>query len=312
MKGPKSLEQVRCPAASMGSGPVGEGEFSLAEDKTKLAPLLLPMLRRALRRYLQDQDFVGFRLLLNEQSVYLRELGVEEFCKPVPSSASSGSRVQSFVVEEFLHQNGFSSVCERDSGGWLPLHYAALSGDEQVVQGLLARRANPNQKTTKDQQHLGLPRLVSALAISSFFRHHDAMQVLISARAKLTSSKATLTPLIAAAVANSPEAVRRLCDARCSPHHRNLLGSTAFEVACAHNSTEAMEELYLQTGGRGIDMSLTLHCAIMHHGGTAPVVQRLVEWKADVNDQSFTWWKLGVRLVLVAKHQALQYRDLAT
>ena len=48
------------------------------------------------------------------------------------------------------------------------------------------------------------------------------------------------TPLIAAALADSAEGIRTLCEARCSLHHRNLLGANAFDTACAHGTIQAV------------------------------------------------------------------------
>ena len=125
--------------------------------------------------------------MFNQQSVYLRGLGVKDFCKPIPSSGDE----EFDTVEEFMHQNGFTSIFQRDSAGWLPLHYACLSGSAQVLQGL-ALRANPNLKTTKDQPLVGLPQFTSALAICVYFRQYEATQLLISAKASLTGGRVSL------------------------------------------------------------------------------------------------------------------------
>ena len=256
IKGPASLELISCPTASMGSGPVGEGQFAVAEDRAKLAPMLLPLVERKLLRLLRAQDLVSYRVVLNQQSLYLRGLNMGDFCKPVPGFEDQGG-----PVEEFLYQNGFTTISERDSGGWLPLHYAALGGNSTLIEGLLAKRANPNRKTKRDQPLLGLPPLTSALAIAVFCKHYDATRLLISAKASL-SGNLLCTPLVAACLANSPLGLRTLCEARCNPWQRNLVGNSPFETACSQGSVEAMEELYLQRGGLGIDMTNALHNAM--------------------------------------------------
>ena len=291
----------------MGSGPVGEGQFSLAADKPKLARMLLPLLKRKLLSLLRAQDLVSYRVVLNQQSVYLRGFEVEP-CKPVPGFETSGD--QELLVEEFMYQNGFRTIWERDSGGWLPLHYAAMSGNSRLIEGLVAKRANVNQTTKKDQPMLGLPAFTSPLAISIFFKHHDATQVLISASASPSGRNSFCTPLIAACLANSAHSIRTLCEARCSPWQQNLLGNTAFDSACAHGASEAMEELYVQTGGRGIDMTRALNSAFLNHGGSAELVQRLVQFRADVNDQSLTWWNFSRGLGLLSLQKGLQHRLL--
>ena len=288
----------------MGCGPVGEGQFAVAEDRAKLAPMLLPLLERKLLRCLRAQDLVGYRLVLNQQSVYLRGLKLGDFCKPIPGFEHQGKHP--LVVEEFLYQNGFTTISERDSAGWLPLHYAALSGNATLIEGLLAIRANPSAKTKRDQPLLGLPPLTSALAIAVFWQHYDATRLLISAKASLSGG--ICTPLIAACRANSPLGIRTLCEARCDPSQRNLLGNDAFYAACSHGALEAMEELYLQRGGCGIDMTHALLSAMATNGGSAELVQRLVHLRADVNDQTFTWWSLSTCMGLVFAYKALQHR----
>ena len=170
----------------MGSGPAGEGNFSLAADRQKVAPMLVPVLRRKLLSLLKAEEYVTYRVVLNQQSVNLRGLGVKDFYKPIPALEDDD------VVEEFIHQNGFTSIFQRDPAGWLPLHYASLRGSVQVIQGLLAMRANPNQKTTKDQPLVGLPQFTSALTICVYFRHYEATQLLISAKASLTGGRVCL------------------------------------------------------------------------------------------------------------------------
>lgn len=68
----------------MGSGPAGEGNFSLAADRQKVAPMLVPVLRRKLLSLLKAEEYVTYRVVLNQQSVNLRGLGVKDFYKPIP------------------------------------------------------------------------------------------------------------------------------------------------------------------------------------------------------------------------------------
>ena len=53
----------------------------------------------------------------------------------------------------FVHasctRNGFKGVNDVDRAGWSPLHYAALNGNPQLIQGLLEQRADLNCKTHK-------------------------------------------------------------------------------------------------------------------------------------------------------------------
>ncbi|CAK9042978.1 unnamed protein product [Durusdinium trenchii] len=69
-----------------------------------------------------------------------------------------------------------------------------------------------------------------------------------------------------------------------------------------------VEELLLQTGGRGLDMTLALNESLTHHGGSAELVKRLLDLRADVNDQTFTWWKPGFGMGLIAMQKNLQHK----
>ncbi|CAE7467023.1 unnamed protein product, partial [Symbiodinium necroappetens] len=104
-------------------GPVGEGDFGKAEDRSKLAPVLRRILTQKLNHCLREGDLPGFRRHFNLQTVYLRGLQIE----PVTVLPSC----EGDVVVEFLHQNGLKRVGKGDSAGWWPLHYATLSGNIQ-------------------------------------------------------------------------------------------------------------------------------------------------------------------------------------
>ena len=56
VKSRKNLELVLGPEASVGGGPPGEGQFTVAEDRATLAPIFAEALRRKLRLLLQAQD----------------------------------------------------------------------------------------------------------------------------------------------------------------------------------------------------------------------------------------------------------------
>ena len=67
------LEMISSPLSSLG-GSAGEGDFTVADDRLKLAPVLQGALLRKLRFLLKAQDLVGYRVLLNMQESHLRGL----------------------------------------------------------------------------------------------------------------------------------------------------------------------------------------------------------------------------------------------
>lgn len=57
-------------------------------------------------------------------------------------------QLQGEVVSQFLRENHFKHFEERDSSGWSPMCYAAMRGDVKILKALLAKKGNPNDKTT--------------------------------------------------------------------------------------------------------------------------------------------------------------------
>ena len=81
-----------------------------------------------------------------------------------------------------------------------------------------------------------------------------------------------------------------------------IFAFSAFEVACSFGSMEAMEELLL----RETEISNGLHFAMVFRGGTAKLVNRLIQLRADVNHQ---WREPFWTFHGIYNHiQALQYR----
>ena len=204
----------------------GEGHFTVASDREKLGPILQSALLRKLRFLLETHDLVGYRVLLNMQTSLLRGFQSHAVHDLVPGFEPEHGLEQNAAfqsAQHFLYQNGFESVNQVDSGGWTPVHYAALRGDPLVLQGLLQRRANINRWTWKDHPQSGLPFGATPTNICSYFKHHQALRLLISARAKIDAS---IHPdVAAAAAADDPEGIRILCASGGRLFKQNLLGS---------------------------------------------------------------------------------------
>ena len=337
MKSAVNIELVHGAEASVGGGPPGEGQFTRAEDLDQLAPVLAQAVRRKLYFLLRDQDFVpvlqaevfmkfaissfrmlgrprdevSYRVLLNLQAVYLKGLRAEPCFEPVPDlgppTEGISTQPNTSIAMKFLYQHGFARVRESDRSGWSPLHYAALRGDSSLIKALLMERADPNSMTKGAQPRVGMPPLTSALAISLFYHHNEAARLLISAKANVNGTGDYVRPaMTCAADANNPEGIRILCEAGCSPHVRNLFGISAFESASACGSLAAMEEL-LGRGGSSMDASDALYCAMLHRGGSAELVQRLVALRADVN-RSRSVWKHSAAFGCLTLLKSFQHR----
>ena len=80
-----------------------------------------------------EGDFAGYRRHLNLQGLYFRGLGVAPISDIIPGFECSNGNTD--VAAKFLYQNGFAKVRDTDRAGLSPLHYAALDGDANIVDG---------------------------------------------------------------------------------------------------------------------------------------------------------------------------------
>ena len=193
------------------SGAVGEGEFSVEEDRQKLVPVIKTIIRQKLMLSLQGRDLPAHRRQFNLQMVHLRGLETEPVCSLI--SDTSNLSMDDDPVTTFLCQNRFSKANERDSTGFRPLHYAALSGNVHVISGLLMLRADPMRRTAKPEPKLGVPPWMSPLDLAMLYRHNAAAQLLISARARLDGGYAP--PMNFAATSNLGCLQVKICHFNC-------------------------------------------------------------------------------------------------
>ena len=157
-----------------------------------------------------------------------------------------------------------------DSAGFSPLHYAALNGDPALIQDLLTLQADPNQVTRKVHPGLGFESGISPLCIPCSFKNNEAVQLLISAKGKVTSRAMIHRPLHCAAGVNNTEAIQILLRARC-PLDSNSLGSTALESATGFGSLEALDELLRHSNFSSLDATCALCTAAPGFGGAEVV-----------------------------------------
>ena len=186
-------------------------------------------------------------------------------------------------VNSSLYQNGFIKVRGKDAAGFWPLHYAAMSGNPCVVAGLLALRAHLDQRTTKPEPKLGLPPRMSSLDLAIFYKHNEAAQLLICARADFHGG--TSPSILLAAWSNNPEGLRLLCDAGSSLWSQNIFGLSALVNAATHGSREALEEMLTQAQYSPLDLGLALNIGMSNYMASAEIVERLLSLRADVDLQ---------------------------
>ena len=286
--------------------PAGEGRFTKEKDRIKLAPVFQKALLSKMKLLLKSGDVVGYRFLLNKQNVYLRGFdasAAHDLVSGFAGNPGMGTDDAALAAQRFLFQNGFETITEF-SGGWLPLHFAALRGDPLVIQGLLQLRANVDRWTRKAPPMAGVPAGYTALGICSLFKHHDSMRLLISARAALDAG---LHPVVAAsALADDAEGIRILSAAGVRIFKKNLFGDIALDYCSMFAAMSSMEELVAQAGSQlhQADLGKSLYFAAAGRGGSAEVMMRLVELRADVNASD----RLSVPLRAKFTFKGLQHR----
>ncbi|CAE7336193.1 ANK2 [Symbiodinium pilosum] len=251
-------------AISFGSGCVGEGEFTVPEDRQKLAPVMRSIVQQKLRHCLQSGDLPAFRSLEIDPIVLLPD-----------------SRTDS--TTNFLLQNGLKQRSRADRAGWSPVHYAALAGDTEVLRNLLDKKAKVNVRTPKDEPALGFPPWMSALDLALFFKHHEAVRLLLAAKAHVQGG--FLTAMNWAAQSDNVEGVRMVCAAGGSPLAPNLIGTTPIAIAAGMGAQDALDELVEQGCPDRLQLSQALHAAAGLRGGSAQMVHHLIGLRADVDFQ---------------------------
>ena len=289
LRGGSQLELIEHTCVFFGS--VGEGNFGVADDKTKLGPVLADALKRKMMKALQDKDVVTYRIVRSLQTVYLRGLNVEPTLDLIPGFSPVADASTS-IVAEFFHQNGFSSINEVDHAGFRPLHYAALGGNPRLIQALVEHHADLTKTTRKGQPLVGSPPWMSALALCLVCRHNEAAQLLIAAKARVREG-GVVPALSAAAYSNNPAGIRLLCESGGDPWEKNLFGFTALANACSVDQWDALQELLRHTGTA--DLSFLLHAAALSSEGGAQVTERLLANRANIDEQ----WQFSSSLVRV-------------
>ena len=91
----------------------GEGEFTLDADRVGIGRMITQMVWSKLLHFLERREFHNYRFLLNSHAArYFRALDVEPIDGLVPgfqTRIDPSVDVKGFMLDRFLHQNGFRS-----------------------------------------------------------------------------------------------------------------------------------------------------------------------------------------------------------
>lgn len=264
----------------------GAGHFTWETDRCRIVGVIVQMIWKKLHYFLEQGDFHNYRFLLNTQSpCCLRDLDalpVEGLVPGFVPRSDPFKDEETFVVEWFLHENGFQSVQERDSAGWTPICYAVMAGNPGLVQALLKQRADCNDRILRHKPDIGFCKKTPVLALAAHFGNNETLRVLLRSRADVHARASHRgIALHSASFADNVEGVRLLCSAKSDPGKRMLPGLDAFELACSAGSWRVIGELQPE---RSIPKH-SLHFALMISGGSAACISILIQARADVNEQ---------------------------
>ena len=171
-----SSVQTRAPSYNWVKHPVGEGYFTVNEDREQIAPMLKDMLRTKMISYLLKGKFHEYRLMLNLQSVHFRNLPLEPINDLIADFSSDERDPAAFMLAQFMHQNGFVSYLDHTEEGWAPICYAALSGPPLLISALLEQKADPNDRTTTAEAVCQFAANTPCLGICAFLKHNESLR----------------------------------------------------------------------------------------------------------------------------------------
>lgn len=267
--------------------PVGEGAFTVEEDRRQLASVVQGMVRKKLHFHLVRGNWHDYRLMLNLQRAQYRNLPINPIDDMIPGFESDLQDPAAFAAASFLHQNGFHSVDERSPEGWTPICYAAVDGNPLLLSELLEMRADVNDQVWESEALFHFAPKTPLLHICAALSHHEALDVLIAAGAEVGAVDGYgATALTWAAASNSVQCIEVLSAAGAELTAVNMLGYSPFLAASAFGALPAMKKLMPTTTQQEIDMAL--HVAILHGGGSPEVILELVQAEADINRQLST------------------------
>lgn len=225
----------------------GQGDFSVEADRQRIGQVLSKLVWSKLISFLVKGDFHNYRFLLNLQGHCFQGLDLLPVETVVPgffTEIDPTADPQRFLVARFLHESGFSSVCERDSAGWSPMCYAVLRDDPSLLEALLGNRADVNDSISKAKKEAKLPKKLPILLMACAYHCNRAMTSLLAARANVNvRGDFGVNALASAAVYNNKDAVRLLVEAKIDSNMRVFPGTSPFNVAVSHGSVEVMQEM---------------------------------------------------------------------
>jgi len=271
---------------------VGDGAFSREEDRQRVSTIIVQMVWSKLLYYLSQGELHNYRFLLNQQSVRFAKLTADHIDMAIPGFTTEVDPFADpgrFLLDRFLHQNGFRGIFDRDKAGWSPLCFAAMDGRPLLITALLQQRADPNDRTSKGKLEALLPKHMPVLSIAACYKRNDAVSLLLAARAWPNSRDGRkATALHWASIADNAEGIRLLCRGGADLTMQAFPELVPLLAACAEGAVAALQEILLQVPNHSLQHGL--HFAFIMRGGSPNLVSALIQGRADINEQFDIRW----------------------
>ena len=150
--------------------PFGAGEFTIERDRHVVGRILRDILELKLHNDLWKGNLLEYRFFMNRQDMLFQNCDLPYI--PAPLRISSKLDSLDDGLHEFLHQNGFLNVTDRDGWGFSPLCYAVTQGSLELVKALLAKKANPNDRILKANKKPGFAESMIICFAMNYSKRH--------------------------------------------------------------------------------------------------------------------------------------------
>ena len=172
--------------------------------------------------FCNPEDLHNYRFLLNVHHMHFAGMkGLDRVESLIPDFSSDIDPVsdpEAFIVARFLHDNCFKTVLERDSAGWSPLCYAVVNGDAFLVKALLKSKADPNDRLSKSNKKVNLPKNMPVVCMAAAYHSNAVLELLLLHKANVNARCGHRgTALAWAAASDNAAAVGILSEASADP-----------------------------------------------------------------------------------------------
>lgn len=252
--------------------PFGAGDFTVERDRQVVGQILRDILELKLHNDLWKSNLLEYRFFLNRQDMLFQHCDLPYI--PGPLQVSSTLDSLDDALHEFLHQNGFLNVTDRDGWGFSPLCYAATKKSPELVKAMLAKKANPNDSVLKANKKFTSPKNVSVLSLCVLHKSHEVLQLLLTARANPNHRDGNGSPpLVYTAFSNDGFGAKLLCDFKADPTIPNMFGFDCMDLVFSQGASDVATELWSVVSGK----NSLLHWAMLCNGGDPDFVSMVVE-----------------------------------